>query len=216
MLALLVSAAVAAAPPGEPSPYFLDDSVVVMVDCKDWTGSAFYIGKGLFLTARHVVRDDKGKIVHCRVGNGLLADKPITVIQVGAIHDYAVFKAPYYLPYRAIISCAGFQEGHNYYAQGYAYGREWVVTQRLIGTATSAAYTLTNGKHPHFVIGVETKGSTTEGQSGGPVSDDDGLVVGIVSAGDDAGESMQIFVSLADTPLCPAKGTSPATSSEIK
>lgn len=211
MLGLLVAAAVAAAspPPADPSPYFLDDSTVVFVACEGWTGTAFYIGDGKFVTARHVVRDDKKRIAKCSVGG-----KPITVLQVGAIHDYAIFKAKYYLPFRSVISCAGFQEGRNYYAQGFAMGRPWVVTQRVIGTTSNTEYSTEETKHPKLVIGKITRGSTTEGQSGGPVSDDDGLVVGIVSAGEEAGETLQIFVPLSDTPLCAANGT-PTPAKEI-
>jgi serine protease Do len=195
LAAILVASAVPI--PAEPSPYFLDESTVVPIKCKDWVGTGFYIGDGRYVTARHVVRDDNKKIVQCE-----MAGKEITVLQVGAIHDYAIFKAPVYLPYREIISCAGFKEGANYYAEGYAQGRPWVVTQRLIGTKTETGYMVEDNKNAKQVFGVEARGSTTEGQSGGPVKDDDGLVVGIVSAGSEGGETGQLFVSLADTPLC--------------
>lgn len=213
MIPLLLATLIASAKPidAEPSPYFLDEETVVQVDCTDpfdknkdtneWSGTAFYIGDGKYVTARHVVRDDERKIVNCEI-----AGKPVTVLQVGSTHDYALVKAKVWLPYREIISCDGFKEGADYYAEGYAMGRPWVVTQRLIGTKTEIGYTVEETKNAKLVFGPEARGSTTEGQSGGPVKDRDGLVVGIVSSGSDAGETIQIFVSLADTPLCKANG----------
>jgi S1-C subfamily serine protease len=199
MISLLAAALLYSATPvqADPSPYFLDEETVVMVNCTDWTGSAFYVGNGEYITARHVVRDDKGKIVKCDV-----AGKPITVLQVGDIHDYAIFKAKVYLPFREIISCDGFKEGQDYYAEGYAMGRPWVVTQRLIGSSVKVSYGLDENGNGKPVTGADVRGSTTEGQSGGPVKDHDGRVVGIVSAGEDGGETMQELVSLSDTPLC--------------
>jgi hypothetical protein len=46
------------------------------------------------------------------------------------------------------------------------------------------------------------RGNTVQGQSGGPVSDDRGVILGIVSAGEDDGVPTSIVLSLADTPLC--------------
>jgi S1-C subfamily serine protease len=199
MIALLVASAVAAATPvipavAQPSPYFLDDSTLVQVVCKKWTGTAFYVGNGIFVTARHVVQGPDKKAAKCAVAGG----KPITVLSVGVKHDYAVFKADYYPPYRAILSCKPFQEGQNYYAQGYAEGRPWVVTQRLTGTRDHYV----DPRDAMFSGGSIMRGAVTEGQSGGPVSDDDGLIVGIISAGSVTGETQQLFVALADTPFC--------------
>lgn len=67
ILPLLTLAAAAAAQPSEASPYFLDTSTVVQVACEQWLGSSFYIGDGTFITARHVVRDDKKNIAKCWV-----------------------------------------------------------------------------------------------------------------------------------------------------
>lgn len=200
MIALLVASAIALETPvvipqvAQASPYFLDDSTLVQVDCAQWTGTAFYVGNGIFVTARHVVRGPTKKPAKCAVAGG----KPITVLSVGAKHDYAVFKADYYPPFRAILSCKPFQEGQNYYAQGYAEGHPWVVTQRLTGTRDHYV----DPRDSTFSGGSIMKGAVTEGQSGGPVSDDDGLVVGIISAGSQSGETQQLFVALADTPFC--------------
>lgn len=199
MIGLLAAITLASAKPipAEPSAYFLDDEPVVQVVCEKWVGTAFYVGDGTYYTARHVVRDDHKKIVKCEI-----LGKPITVLQVGDKHDYAMFKAKVWLPFREIISCDGFKEGRTYYAQGYAAGRPWIVTQRLRGSAFHTDYIVDDGKNAKPVGGAEVRGSTTEGQSGGPVVDDDGVVVGIVSAGAEGGETAQQFVSMSDLPIC--------------
>jgi hypothetical protein len=46
------------------------------------------------------------------------------------------------------------------------------------------------------------RGSDVEGQSGGPVSDTDGLVVGIVSQGENSGKTESYILALADTDIC--------------
>lgn len=196
MLGLLVAAAIAATPlPAAASPYFLDDSTIVQITCIDWTGTAFYVGDGRYITARHVVRyPDSGKLATCTI----MDNSPVHVLAVGKDLDYAMFESGYFPPYRAIISCKGFQEGRNYYAQGFASGNPWIVTQRLIGTRDHYIQPLDS----QFSGGVFLKGKVTQGQSGGPVSDEDGLVVGIVSAGSEDGTSQQVFVALADTPIC--------------
>lgn len=207
MISLLAALTLSAAQPtpvaiSEPSPYFLDNATLVQVVCPvgdeghAYLGTAFYIGDGKFVTARHVVRNEeaKGKPLFgtCTV-NGM----PITVLDVGkGFVDYAMFTVPVYPPYRAILSCNGFSQSRIYYASGFAYGNPWVVTQRLVASGS---------KSPEPGVGYNEdllRGSSTAGMSGGPVVDDTGVVVGMVSAGADQGETMEMFLSLADTPVC--------------
>lgn len=204
MISLLAAAALAAAQPVStvsiPSPYFLDNATVVQVSCPvsdgEYLGSAFYIGDGKFITARHVIRDEDSSDKHL-FGTCRIADKPITVLDVGkGSVDYALISAPVYPPVRAILSCDGFTQSRQYYATGYASGMPWLVTQRLIGSG-SKLYEPGFGNNEDLL-----RGSSTEGMSGGPVSDTDGVIVGLVSAGAGEGITMEIFLSLADTPLC--------------
>lgn len=198
IVGILLAAALAGAHPSDPSPYFLDTSTVVQASCDDGWGTAFYIGDGKFITARHVAlnTDKKGwPNAHCHIGG-----KPVRILQVGhGAVDYALVSAPFYPPYRAIVSCKPIVEGEVYFATGYAGGNEWPVTQRLVGTTSIERDSGAGEKENLF------RGSTTEGQSGGPVSDNDGLVRGIVSAGADAGETTQMILEMADTPYCQAK-----------
>jgi hypothetical protein len=225
MISLLVAASLAAAHPAypaqhgiaaaesqfaaDPSPYFLDSSTVLQVSCptkiKDedgveqdgaYLGTAFYVGNGQWVTARHIVVDEDSPDKHlypvCKLG-GL----PIKVLDVGkGFVDYALFSSPVTPPNRAIISCAGFQQGRTYYATGYADGNPWQVTVRLTGSGSK-------NREPGAGNNEELlRGNTVQGQSGGPVSNDDGVILGIVSAGDSDGAPTSIVLSLADTPLC--------------
>jgi S1-C subfamily serine protease len=192
-----------------PSPYFLDSSTVLQVSCptklKDddgteqdgfYLGTAFYIGDGKWITARHVVRDEEAEGMPLfPVCN--MAGLPIKVLEVGKGHaDYAIISSPLVPPNRLVLSCAGFQQGRRYYATGYAEGNPWQVTVRLTGTG-SKSYWPGAGNNEELL-----RGNTVQGQSGGPVSDDDGVVLGIVSAGDENGVPTSIVLSLADTSLC--------------
>lgn len=176
-----------AIPLADPSPYFLDSSTVVQVVCTESLGTAFYIGQGLYITAKHVAVE-AGCTIH---------EKPIRVIVLGPKrNDFAMITAEYYPSYRAIISCDPFIEGHRYFATGYAAGRPWSVTDRLIAS------------NDHFVEDAPwfnttiLRGSFTAGQSGGPVSDEDGVVHGIVSAGPTDGETTALTLAFHDTSIC--------------
>lgn len=193
---LLFASTLMGLPPAEPSPYFLDASTVVQMKCTDGWGSAFFVGDGKFITAKHMVRNTEKKgwpPQTCTID-----DQHVTVLEVGkGALDYAIVSAPVYRPYRAIISCAGITEGKTYFATGYAEGNPWVVTQRFIGSAAHIV-------NPKEVGHLDTilRGSDVEGQSGGPVSDDDGVVVGIVSAGENTGKTESYLLALADTAIC--------------
>lgn len=196
MLNLLLAAAAFVAHPSDPSPYFLDPSSVVKFECAHGSGSGFYIGDGKFITARHVVlnmEEDGTPNDNCRI-NGM----PVHVITIGkGWVDYALVSAPISLTFRQIMTCRPFREGQTYYATGYAEGRPWPVTQKLIGTGAREASSQGAGANESLL-----RGAATEGMSGGPVVDENGVVVGIVSAGAEGGETSTMFLALADTPYC--------------
>lgn len=171
----------------EPTPYFIDASTVMRVTCSKSFGSAFYIGGGKFVTAQHVITN-----TNCKVN-----EMPIKITDFVRELDFTMFTANVKTPYRVIMSCEGFKEGQNYYAVGYAEGRTWPVVQRLVGTSHKL-------HQPKKLFDKTTflRGSAVKGMSGGPVFDEDGVVVGIVSHHVLNGVSEADVLALADTPIC--------------
>jgi hypothetical protein len=72
----------------------------VQVLCGDYSGSAVYLGSGRYVTAAHVVTDEK-------TGKPMNADRrPARLDRAdGSKIDYALIRAAHYPPFRAMISC---------------------------------------------------------------------------------------------------------------
>lgn len=174
-----------------PSPYLGDGSVVVQVACvDDSAGSAVYIGSGRYVTAAHVVTDEKtGMPVGC-----LIEGQPVEIQAISIKGDWAIVHANHFPPFRAVISCERLAEGEEYFATGYADGNPWPVTTRLRGTGEHQADGTAN-----------TNLTLVNGMSGGEAVDRDGVDHAIIDWRDDEGIPDSGVVELADTPLC--KGT---------
>lgn len=174
------TAAVQDAPAPPPPPiqnlsqrYFFNLDSVVYLDCGDMVGTGEIIGQNRIMTAAHVV----GKAEACRIG--ILQ---AVVVENNADLDYAILEVPTGMVRRPVrLSCAGFVSGQTYYAIGYAHGRDFAIT-RL--TATSRFDE--NGKDSEFgTLFTHTRildGEVYRGMSGGPIVNQDGVVVGITSA----------------------------------
>lgn len=174
-----------------PSPYLADGSVVVQIACPDGgAGSAVYLGSGRYLTAAHVVTDEKTGIeIQC-----LIAGQPIAVKSIDRSADYALIEAAHYPAFHAVISCERLAEGEEYFATGYASGNPWPVTSRLRGTGA------------HQVDGTANTNLTlVNGMSGGAVVDRDGVDHAIIDWRDEDGIPDSGVVEIADTPLCKGK-----------
>jgi hypothetical protein len=174
-----------------PSPYFMDTSTLAFVVCGDFVGSAVYLGSGRYLTAAHVVTDEKtGKALSCAI-----AGQSVTIQAINLKIDYALIKAAHYPPFHATISCERLRAGQIYFAAGFAGGNPWPVVTRLRAT----------GEHERQGEGVGTadvNGSIVSGMSGGGVFDSDGLTHAINDWRDDDGVPVGGVVEIADTPLC--------------
>lgn len=170
------------------TPYVVDGSTIVLVSCPRWSGTAFYVGNGQFMTARHVMAG----AVNCTIGG-----QPVRVVSMGPdkSQDWALVAADVAMRYRVLYSCDRIRPGGTYFASGYAQGNPWQVTTRLRGTQLRDADDSSR----------EMRGSTIPGMSGGTYSDEDGVVYGIVSWGlNSDGDPLPLsgVVELADTPLC--------------
>lgn len=137
-------------------PFSLDESAVVYVDCGMKSGTAVRIGPTEYVTAAHVVTDDvcrvNGEVIHPRIDGS---------------QDFATFSGPrgkYLKKY-----CRDFAKDETYLAVGYAMGAPFLTSTPLMATE------MKSGGMRVFV------GETIPGQSGGPVIDRSGRVVGIVN-----------------------------------
>lgn len=171
-----------------PSPYLLDASTVAQVICSDFSaGTAFYLGSGRYMTAAHVLTNEKGVLIKCWIGGQV-----VTIEHIDIKRDYALARADHYLPYRATVSCERLQQDGMYLATGFANGNGWPVT-----TLLRAA-----GLHDPESGTAEANGALVDGMSGGPVADFTGAVHAINDWRDENGAPAGGVVELADTTLC--------------
>lgn len=177
-----------------PTPYFMDLSLTHLIVCEvkhgRYMGTGTSINASDILTAYHVVAEGK-----CSV-QGM----PVTTVYSDPVGDVAVVRFPpgARSERRATISCAGFKEGGDYFAVGFALGTDFAV-QHLTGTNDE----LRAKGRPWALL----RGNVFHGQSGGPIYDRDGRIVGIVNAAPDDGTPWALSLPLSETYLC-AKGAS--------
>lgn len=173
------------------SPYPVDGSTIIYVICNDGTATAFYLGDGRFMTARHVVASPKTQ--WCDIDG-----RHVQVLSKGAdaAHDWAIVSAPWAkMAYKVSYTCNRMHPGDTYLSTGYAEGHTWQVTTVL---RASQQVDSDDGTR-------EVRGSIIEGMSGGPVADLQGVVYGINSwQMQDNGRAVPLsgVLELAQTPLC--------------
>lgn len=176
----LMPALASIAQPSRPA-YSVDLDAIVFVECGEWTGTGFSIGRGRIVTAAHVVLA-KGHVSACTVGgreaHAQLVDPKL---------DFAILFAPTTAHWpRLWLDCRGFRPGRAYFAIGYAAGRDFAMQVLRARPAQLSGF-------PEFA------GVTYDGMSGGPVVDADGYVAGIINLGDDEATGAE---PLSATTLC--------------
>ena len=136
--------------------------MVHQVICAGGKGTAFRIGPTTLVTAEHV-----SAIGGCTVDGIPFTATPEKDLDV-AILDYPLPRLG-----GMRINCEGFKPGRYYFAVGYAKGWPWQTMVVLYATYRKAD----NGQR--MLLGSPT---VIPGQSGGPVMDETGAVVGVVNA----------------------------------
>lgn len=100
------------------------------------------------------------------------------------------------------LSCDGFRGGRDYSAIGYQFGRDLVETRltATFGFTTDDSHNDDGRSSPHLRV---LEGDIYKGMSGGPIVDEDGVVVGINTATDHNGFGFSR--ELRDTILCDSR-----------
>ena len=158
---------------------------VVKVPCQDGAGTGFFISpSGHVLTCNHVVPDSKAALVTI-LGDRLEAH---VVLRDEAV-DLAILK-----PVDAASSLAltmadpmALFEGQTVYALGHPYGLDFTITKGII----SSLNRVSSG------VGLlQTDVPLNPGNSGGPLVDESGRVVGVANGGIPRSDGIGFAVSL--------------------
>lgn len=172
-------------PTQEAKPVYANVPQVRQVLCDGSRGTAFRVGSGAFVTARHV-----SAASNCRIDG-----EPITVTWESVELDIAVLRTKVYgkgLP----INCDGFKDRQGYAGVGHAEGKP---VQRVIFVLFIKDV---DDNHPRWMKFSTLYGAQyIPGMSGGPVFNSAGEVVGIVN-GYNRWLPISYSQSLKDTPLC--------------
>ena len=173
-----------------PSPMINHDSVRKVL-CKEGQGTAFVIGTGILATAEHV-----GELTSCKDAE---TGEPYTTYHRDGLRDFALLsgntRSLKPLPY----DCTRFKTGQSYFSFGYGRGRYMV--HHLIAGAEYSPEDLQVGEDMFGWGGMRfLTGLIVGGQSGGPVTDENGNVVGINNVSNEG--SRAYSYELADTILC--------------
>ncbi len=175
--------------PADLSVYAIVDrlqSSTCCIDAGNWSGSGVYIGDGKILTAKHVLEDSNGLNIYFRDGTSVYSDAykvcenaDVGVIYVGDVNQTA-FK----------LSEFDYCVGSPIYMCGCPYGEQLAYTV-TIGTVSNTGVTIDIFGELPLIIGDV---SVWPGNSGGPVADENGQLIGILVGGNGAGLSMIIPV----------------------
>lgn len=169
-------------------------SEVQNIVCGGQTGSAFYIDETTIVTANHVAENntcvDRGSTNN--------RSREIEVIARDSTGDVAVLRGPRVSRDRAYtINCDGFIPGERYYGAGYV--QDGSQYRSVPMTARNEAYRV--DLDGQTTLG-SLDGSVQQGMSGGPIVNDRGEVVGIITAQPRDNTNITLSQEMRDTRFC--------------
>lgn len=145
---------------------------VFKVNSSGGSGSSFYLkSKGVFVTNFHVVQGFKQVSVENTEMDRFLA----RVVMVNPNEDIAILKTTesFDTPELLLNMTPGVNSGDKVFVAGYPFGMPFTITEGIV----SAAKQLMEGRHY-----IQTDAAVNPGNSGGPVINANGEVVGITTA----------------------------------
>lgn len=191
LLAALAIAGALAAPSPAQAPVPRDEPVIrynaiALIECEEYSGTAFWVGRDRIITANHVSGDRA-----CSIGG-----VPLTLVRNDVLQDVAEFTG---LPSRVWlhVRCRGPRAGDVVHFVGYAGGR-FRHTSRTVATSSRD-----DGAMEPIARGMlELTGQSYPGMSGGPGFDRNGEVVSMLNRGRGMPNPATWGRVLADSFLC--------------
>lgn len=164
-------------------------NAVVIVATSSGTGTGFYFSPDCMLTAAHVVMDAKGAKPNLTVRlRGELMSHPATLVSANLQMDMAILCSSSAVAsnWLKIANTESIRRGDAVYALGHTYGRTWNTTDGVVSRTGYKMHT-GDGKawFPRYNLWVSA--FISWGNSGGPVIDKNGNVVGMIVEWDDPG-----------------------------
>lgn len=168
------------------------------------TGSGFAIAPTVLITNRHVVADSASLQLSTYDGR----DIPVTAASTTGLADLAIVRTAQELPSYSELSPTDPRVGDRVTVVGYPQGGRLTVSEGQVIGRTSDPLNVNLGEV------LVTDAPVEPGSSGSAVVDEDGEVVGVVYAKNDAGQSFIVPVSALQDLLENDLGFSPAPSCE--
>lgn len=147
-------------------------SAVFKINTSSGSGTGFYLkSRGIVVTNYHVIAGNKEVALEDQQKNRFLAK----VIQVNPDADLAFLEPEqeFDTPELDIDSGADLASGHKVYVLGFPFGLPYTITEGIVSNVRQ----LMDGKHY-----IQTDAAVNPGNSGGPVVNANGAVVGVTTA----------------------------------
>jgi len=186
-LAILAITAVVLYPLPKPSPDDIMQSVVHIEAHAGWQGSGVYVGNGLILTAGHVVEEGWGFAVTFEDGT--------------ACESYQYYQEPQAdVGFIFLENCNapalefdndGYSRGDTAFIYGNPFGWDYnfSVTKGIISSVNRDC----GGFFGHKIM-LQSDAASYPGNSGGPLIDDEGEIIGILVGGVEGSDNLSLII----------------------